>query len=159
MRNVSNVSLIKDRDHIIPYHVPVVMRSTETQLVDATVVTETTTEISTELSIDVSTKMEDTTNYGLIFVSSALLFLVGTIPLYVIIGRLVRNISRLKKQRPTYQRVNTDVDMIMRLDNIEGQMINCKRLIEKNMKRNKPTVASVENMVSFDIQTSIKAKN
>jgi hypothetical protein len=69
------------------------MRRTETQLVDTTVVTETTTEISIKLSIDVSTKMEDTTNYGLVFVSSALLFLVGTIPLYVIIGRLVRNIQ------------------------------------------------------------------
>ncbi len=147
--NVSNMSLIKDSDHIIPYHVPVVIRSTETQLIDTTVVTEITTEISTELSIDVSTKMEDTTNYGLVFASSALLFLVGTILLYVIIGKLVQNISRLKKQRQTYQRVNTDVDMTVRLDNIEGQMINCKRLIEKNLKKNKPTVASVENMVSF----------
>jgi hypothetical protein len=147
--NVSNVSLIKDSDHIIPYHVPVVMRSAETQLVDTTVVTETTTEISTELSIDVSTKLEDTTNYGLVFMSSALLFLVGTIPLYVIIGKLVQNISRLKKQRQTYHRVNTDIDMTVRLDNIEGQMINCKRLIEKNLKESKPTVASVENMVSF----------
>jgi hypothetical protein len=149
LRNVSNVSLIKDSDHIIPYHVPVVLKNTETQLIDTTVVTETTTEISTKLSSDVSTKMEDTTNYGLVFMSSALLFLVGTIPLYGIIGRLVRNISRLKKQRPTYHRVNTDIDLIMRLDNIEGQMINCKRLIGKNMKRNMPTVASVENMVSF----------
>jgi hypothetical protein len=100
--------------------------------------------------------MEDTTNYGLVFVSSAMLFLVGTIPLYIINGRLVRNISRLKKQRPSYQRVNTDVDMIMRLDNIEGQMINCKRLIEKNMKKNMPAVASVENMVSTVVISEYK---
>jgi hypothetical protein len=42
--------------------------------------------------------------------------------------------------------------MIMGLDNIEGQMINCKRLIEKNMKKDKPTVASVEKMVSFGLE-------
>jgi hypothetical protein len=144
-----NVSSVKDSDHIIPYHVPVVMKSIETQLVDTTAVTETTTEISTELNIDLSTKMEDTRNYGLVIMSFALLFLVGTIPLYVIIGKLVQNISRLKKQRQIYQRVNTDIDMTVRLDNIEGQMINCKRLIEKNLKKNMPIVASVETMVSY----------
>jgi hypothetical protein len=135
------------------------IRNAKTQLANNTIVNESTTGIITDFSIDVSTKMEDTTNYALVFVSSAMLFLVGTIPLYVIIGRLVRNISRLKKQRPTYQRVNTDIDMIMRLDNIEGQMINCKRLIEKNMKKNKPVVASVELMVRYGLKASIKAKN
>jgi len=143
---LQNVSSIVGSDHIVPYHVPVVMKSIETQ---PTVSTVTTTEISTELSIDVSVKNEDTTNYGLIVMSSALLFLVGTIPLYLIIGKLVQNISRLKKQRQIYQRVNTDIDMSVRLDNIEGQMINCKRLIEKNLRRNMPIVASVETMVSY----------
>jgi hypothetical protein len=153
-----NVSNVKDNDHIIPYHVPVVMKSIETRLVDTTASTETTTEISTELIIDVSTKSEDTTNYGLVVISSALLFLVGTIPLYLIIGKLVQNISRLKKQRQIYQRVNTDIDMSIRLDNIEGQMINCKRLIEKNVRKNMPIVASVETMVSL-YTDSIKTKN
>jgi hypothetical protein len=143
---LQNVSSIVGSDHIVPYHVPVVMKSIETQ---PTVSTVTTTEISTELSINVSTKNEDTTNYGLIVMSSALLFLVGTIPLYLIIGKLVQNISRLKKQRQIYQRVNTDIDMSVRLDNIEGQMINCKRLIEKNLRRNMPIVTSVETMVSY----------
>jgi hypothetical protein len=153
-----NVSNVKDSDHIIPYHVPVVMKSVETRLVETTAVIETTTEISTEFNIDVSSKMEDTTNYGLVVMSSALLFLVGTIPLYFIIGKLVQNISRLKKQRQIYQRVNTDIDMTVRLDNIEGQMINCKRLIEKNLKRNMPIVASVETMVSY-IHRQYKTKN
>jgi hypothetical protein len=143
---LQNVSSIVGSDHIVPYHVPVVMKSVETQ---PTVSTVSTTEISTELSINVSTKNEDTTNYGLIVMSSALLFLVGTIPLYLIIGKLVQNISRLKKQRQIYQRVNTDIDMSVRLDNIEGQMINCKRLIEKNLRRNMPIVTSVETMVSY----------
>jgi hypothetical protein len=143
---LQNVSSTIGSDHIVPYHVPVVMKSVETR---PTVSTVSTTEISTELSIDVSTKNEDTTNYGLIVMSSALLFLVGTIPLYLIIGKLVQNISRLKKQRQIYQRVNTDIDMSVRLDNIEGQMINCKRLIEKNLRRNMPIVASVETMVSY----------
>ncbi len=146
---LQNVSNIVENDHIIPYHVPVVMKSIETRLVDTTVSTETTTEINTELSIDVSVKKEDTTNYGLIVMSSALLFLVGTIPLYLIIGKLVQNISRLKKQRQIYLRVNTDIDMSVRLDNIEGQMINCKRLIEKNLRKNMPIVTSVETMVSY----------
>jgi hypothetical protein len=146
---LQNISYEKDNDHIIPYHVPVVMKSIETRLVDTTASTETTTEISTELVIDVSTKSEDTTNYGLVVISSALLFLVGTIPLYLIIGKLVQNISRLKKQRQIYQRVNTDIDMSVRLDNIEGQMINCKRLIEKNLRKKMPIVASVETMVSY----------
>jgi hypothetical protein len=143
---LQNVSSNVENDHIIPYHVPVVMKSIETQ---PTVSTVTTTEISTALIIDVSSKNEDTTNYGLVIMSSALLFLVGTIPLYLIIGKLVQNISRLKKQRQIYQRVNTDIDMSVRLDNIEGQMINCKRLIEKNLRKNMPIVTSVETMVSY----------
>ncbi len=146
---LQNVSSNVEIDHIIPYHVPVVMKSIETRLVDTTASTVITTEISTELSINMSTKTEDTTNYGLIIMSSALLFLVGTIPLYLIIGKLVQNISRLKRQRQIYQRVNTDIDMSVRLDNIEGQMINCKRLIEKNLRKNMPIVTSVETMVSY----------
>jgi hypothetical protein len=126
--NISNVSFVNEDVHHVLYNVPNV-RIFKTKIVT------TVTRVVTESSTEIMSKKSETTDYTLIFVSSASIFLVGTIPLYIIIGRLVRNISRLKKQRPSYQRVKTDMDMIIRLDNIEGQMTDCKRLIEKSLNR------------------------
>jgi hypothetical protein len=126
--NISNVYFVNEYVHHVLYNVPNV-RIFKTKIVT------TVTRVVTESSTEIMSKKSETTDYTLIFVSLATIFLAGTIPLYIIIGRKVRNISRLKKQRPSNQRVKTDMDMIIRLDNIEGQMTDCKRLIEKSLKR------------------------
>jgi hypothetical protein len=97
---------------------------------------------------------------GLILAIVSIIFLICMAPVYGVIMKVLRSVTKLKRQRRNYCRVDTDVDLVLRLENIEGQMINCRHAIEKTVKDCQLEVARLQSdypiMVSKFSQILIK---
>lgn len=90
------------------------------------------------------------------------LFLVCMIVICIVVERMRRKMSRLKRERPSgYHRVETDVDLILRMEQVEGQMVQRMNRMEKTIESQNSEISRIqfENIPLVSTQIIHTGKN
>ena len=90
------------------------------------------------------------------------LFLVCMIVICIVVERMRRKMSRLKRERPSgYHRVETDVDLILRMEQVEGQMVQRMSRMEKAIESQNSEISRIqfENIPLVSTQIIHTGKN
>jgi hypothetical protein len=86
------------------------------------------------------------------------IILVCMIPICSIILKMKRSLTSMKRQQRTYQRVEADIDLVLRLENVEGQVINCRRAMEKGLKELKDKETTEKKTASCLTDSSLMVR-
>ena len=131
----SRVNMTEKRVERMPYNIPEPKYGTTAQ--NYSIVTRVYEKLTSEVEPSVLTSLD--IDYGIITLICIGMAVTCTGPVYIILLQVYRKMSRLKRRR-SYQPVDTNVDLIMRMEQVEYQVSKCRR----EMKTSQETKITTE---------------